>query len=267
MWARSHSHLPLHPRLQWAVGHTSLFYWALGILPFKDGFYSSNNKQVGGQTVGPETNPDRETIMATLSTAMVGAMDGIFLLNKTRVMATCRADGIVLKPDRPVSVSDACFVAGASMDPAVCYTYTTYSNVTGLGRVNYLFENDGTKAVTPASVHLPSAGDNAIFNFYTKEIAAFASSNMVTPGYENHIYAVVTPVVNGWAFVGEADKYVTAASIRFTSVAAQGSGLVAQVVGVPKDNVTVCAASTADWKLVCKMTQFHTASTQAVSFP
>ena len=36
-------------REQWALGGTSLFYWAIGILPFKDGYYSSTNKQVGGQ--------------------------------------------------------------------------------------------------------------------------------------------------------------------------------------------------------------------------
>merc|ERR1719272_1328163 len=96
-----------HASNQWAVGNTALFYWALNILPFKDGFYSSTNKQVGGQTVGPETNPDREALMATLSCAMVGPMDGIYLLNKTRIMATCRKDGIVLKPDRPITATDS----------------------------------------------------------------------------------------------------------------------------------------------------------------
>ena len=35
-----------HAKDQWAVGGTSLFYWAIGVLPFKDGFYSSTNKQV-----------------------------------------------------------------------------------------------------------------------------------------------------------------------------------------------------------------------------
>ena len=30
----------------------------------QDGFYSSTNKQIGGQSVGPEMNPDREAIMA-----------------------------------------------------------------------------------------------------------------------------------------------------------------------------------------------------------
>merc|ERR1719231_332268 len=100
-----------HSPNQWAVGGTSLFYWAIGVLPFKDGFYSSTNRQVGGQTVGPERTPDREALMATLSCAMVGPMDGIDLLNASRVMATCRGDGKVLKPDRPLTVTDACFRA------------------------------------------------------------------------------------------------------------------------------------------------------------
>ena len=68
---------------------------------------------MGGQTVGPETNPDRETLMATLSCAMVGPMDGIFLLNKTRIMQTCMADGTVLKPDAPVHTSDWCFLTSS----------------------------------------------------------------------------------------------------------------------------------------------------------
>ena len=68
------------------------------------------------QTVGPEKNPDREALMATLSCAMVGPMDGINLLNKTRVMASARADGYILKPDRPLMSTDACF-KGATPDP------------------------------------------------------------------------------------------------------------------------------------------------------
>merc|ERR1712241_1538774 len=84
---------------QWAIGAVSMFYWAIGILPFKDGFYSSTNKQTGGASEGPELNADREALMATLSCAMVGPMDGIELLNASRVMATCRGDGVVLKPD------------------------------------------------------------------------------------------------------------------------------------------------------------------------
>jgi hypothetical protein len=38
-------------------------------------------------------------------------MDGINLLNASRVMTTCRKDGRVLKPDRPVSTMDTCFLS------------------------------------------------------------------------------------------------------------------------------------------------------------
>ena len=95
------------------AGFDSLTEWAIGILPFKDGFFSSTHRQVGGQTVGPERNPDREALMATLSCAMVGPMDGIHLLNKSRTMTACRADGYILKPDRPVTTTDACFRTAA----------------------------------------------------------------------------------------------------------------------------------------------------------
>jgi hypothetical protein len=54
-----------HSTDQWSVGNTALFYWPIGVLPFKDGFYSSNLPQVGGQTVGPELSPDREIIMVS----------------------------------------------------------------------------------------------------------------------------------------------------------------------------------------------------------
>jgi hypothetical protein len=177
-----------HSMNQWAVGHTSLFYWAIGVLPFKDGFYSSNNKQVGGQTVGPETNPDRECLMATLSTAMVGPMDGIFLLNKSRIMQTCRGDGMVLKPDVPVSVSDECFRSTVA-DVAHCYVYTTYSDVKGLGRVAYLFLNEASHPISNADAHVPSASGYAFYNFYTGEIqdATKVVGSTAPAGYENHV--------------------------------------------------------------------------------
>lgn len=76
----------------------------------------------------------------------------------------------------------------------------------------------------------------AFFNFYTGEIqdATKAVGSAATAGYENHVYAVFTPVVGGWAFVGEKDKYVTVSSVRFPSVTAQGaSGLTAQVCSIP----------------------------------
>lgn len=243
------------------------------MLPFKDGFYSSTNKQVGGQTVGPETNPDRETIMATLSTAMVGPMDGIYLLNKSRVMATCRADGTVLKPDRPVSVSDACFAPDVS-DPASCYTYTTHSALTtdsGKFEVTYVYLDDPKTPITSATIGLSKGAGPAlvVYNFYTQQHASFnkMADNVIEPGYEGHVYAIVSPEVNGWHFIGEPSKYVTASAIRFPHVAAgTGSGIKVTVVGAANETVEVCALQATAQALTCQKLQFSSAGTQYASF-
>jgi len=251
-----------HAKDQWAVGGTSLFYWAIGVLPFKDGFYSSTSKQVGGQTVGPELNPDREALMATLSCAMVGPMDGIYLLNKTRIMTSCRDDGVVLKPDRPVSTSDWCFTQA---DPT-CKVYHTYSDVSSQAtdafdaRVHYHFNND-IKPMMADMVYLSeqvaAKVPYVVYNWYTREVSKLQQSNQITAGYEGHIYAVVSPVHhNGWAFVGEVDKYVTASSMRVNAVTASEFTITANVTGVAGEVIQLCAVKSATMQLVCHSVRF-----------
>ena len=107
---------------QWAVGGTALFYWALGMLRSKDGF-SSTHPQVGGQTVGPETDPDREALMATLSGAMVGPMDGIGLLNVSR---TCQLPQGRRDPQaRPSRSPRRLVLQGQGRRPG-CFVYHTF---------------------------------------------------------------------------------------------------------------------------------------------
>jgi len=249
-----------HAKDQWAVGGTSLFYWAIGIIPFKDGFYSSTHKQTGGQTVGPETSPDREALMATLSCAMVGPMDGLGLLNSSRVMSSCRKDGTILKPDRPISTTDACFRLG---QPA-CHIYHTFSEIQGLGRAHYFFSSDNV-AMTADMVYLKSSDAYVVYNWYTGELSRLGESNKLSPGYEGHIYAIVTPVQQGWVVLGEVDKYVPLAKIRFTSIDASNVVLTLQVAGVAGEVVRLCAAELFDLKVRCTSIAFSASGTQKVS--
>lgn len=261
-----------HASNQWAVGGTALFYWAIGILPFKDGFYSSTNKQVGGQTVGPEPQPDREALMATLSCAMVGPMDGIHLLNKTRTMSACRADGYILKPDRPVTTTDACFRA-ATADPT-CHTYHTYSDVktsAGHQRVHYHF-NSPAAPMTAEMVYLQGTEEYVVYNWYSGALAKLAPTVTLEPGYEGNAYAVVSPIESGWAFIGEVDKYVPASTLRFPGLAfgvdaAGTAALTVSVSGIAGETVKVCAAEAAGLKLVCQSIKFAADGTKTASFP
>lgn len=246
-----------HGKVQWAIGQTAMFYRALNILPFKDGFYSSNVKQPGGETEGPEHNPDREALIATLSTAMVAPMDGIYLLNKSRVMTTCRADGQVLKPDRPLTPPDACFLRG---EPS-CFVYSTHSDVKGLGRVHYYYNDDGSAPLLAEEVglaHEAGKGDFLVYNWYTGETSLLQASNQLMPGYENHTYGIVTPVVKGWALLGEVDKYVTTSTLRFIQTDVQESKLTVTVEGVLNETVRLCAATAPSLEVQCQQVSFDT---------
>ena len=82
---------------------------------------------------------------------MVGAMDGIGLLNKTRVMTTCTSDGTVLKPDVPVHTSDYCFYQ-QTKDPGTCFIYHTWSEVKGVGKLHYHYNDNAGIDFTPTMV-------------------------------------------------------------------------------------------------------------------
>lgn len=245
----------IHDR-NYKIGGTSMLIWAVGAIPFKDGFYSSNVPQVGGQAVGPELTPNRETLLATLSCAMVGPMDGINLLNKSRVMSTCRADGTILKPDRPLTPFESCFYKDAV--PEECVRYLTYSDLSGFGRISYVFmDSPGTlswfeliPAVSPSHV---------VFNWYSGERQLLETSVHIEAGYEGHSYAIVSPIVDGWAFFGEVGKIVTASRLRFASVKASNSKLLIHTNGIQGEAVKVCALRVQGNRMLCQVLSFkHT---------
>ena len=86
---------------------TSLLSDALGIAPYKDTFWSTSEQPGSSYKPTPmEPLPEREIVLATLSTGPVGPSDGINFTNVERIMKCCRQDGLILKPDRPISMLD-----------------------------------------------------------------------------------------------------------------------------------------------------------------
>jgi hypothetical protein len=92
----------------WPIGISSMFADAIGIAPFKDVFWSTSIEP--GHSYGPQTKedfPDREVLIATLSMGPVGPGDAINYANVERIMKCCRKDGLILKPDRPLTMINA----------------------------------------------------------------------------------------------------------------------------------------------------------------
>jgi hypothetical protein len=116
-------------RIQWNIGTTSIFADAIGIAPFKDVLWTTDVQP--GSPYGAsatERVPDRAILIATLSTGPVAVGDGINFTNIQRVMRCCRADGLILKPDRPLTTINEVIADWAVNDgilPGELYSTTT----------------------------------------------------------------------------------------------------------------------------------------------
>jgi hypothetical protein len=115
---------------QWAMGISSIFADAIGLAPFKDVFWSTSVQPSAPYKGSPhEVLPDREILIATLSTGPVAPGDAINYTNVQRIMKCCRQDGLILKPDRPLTtinslISDWAFHDGVAQGELYS-TYTT----------------------------------------------------------------------------------------------------------------------------------------------
>lgn len=129
VWGPSNTGAPIElPTVQWAIGPDAAFHWnGLGLLPYKDTFISNvTSTQKGGlaswvpsklKGTFPsfagyhETGAATHALMALLSMAHVTFSDAVGETNSTLVKQLIRADGMLLKADRPATAIDAQFQA------------------------------------------------------------------------------------------------------------------------------------------------------------
>jgi hypothetical protein len=101
----------------WDIGLSSLFLWAVHIAPSTDTFWTSDNGDVATTMGGcderggcPEDHNDfgceLHTILAVMSTGPVGFSDALNQTNAHRILRTCRADGMLLQPNKPLTTLD-----------------------------------------------------------------------------------------------------------------------------------------------------------------
>eukprot|EP01047_Picozoa_sp_COSAG01_P027782 COSAG01_NODE_1845_length_9070_cov_16.651806_1_plen_809_part_00 len=103
---------------QWSsTGLTSMLYWSIGLLPFKDDFWSTTFEPANHWGAAAlEVDPELQTLVSALLAGPVGPADAIGSLNRSRVMRSCRADGVLLKPHAPAMNLDSTFAQAISGD-------------------------------------------------------------------------------------------------------------------------------------------------------
>ncbi len=87
---------------------------ALQLWPFKDVFFSASETpgEEDGKSIDGDPHAELEAALAALSGGPVGIGDRIGRTEPEVVRRTCRADGVLLKPDRPLAALDTCLLGG-----------------------------------------------------------------------------------------------------------------------------------------------------------
>ncbi|KAK6196065.1 hypothetical protein SNE40_001360 [Patella caerulea] len=92
---------------QWKIGITSILVNALGLAPSKDTFWTMEQES-GNKYNSTEKRPQLQNLMATLSNGPVGFGDSVKFNNESfAARHCCREDGVVLRPGRPLTTTDA----------------------------------------------------------------------------------------------------------------------------------------------------------------
>jgi hypothetical protein len=233
------------PEVLWAwFLHNNAMARALGLWPYKDVFHSAP---------GPETR-EVEALLAALSGGPVGIGDRIGEADPALIRRTCRADGVLVRPDVPVAATDAAaFDAPVwTGETIVASTHTQHE----AGRWSYIVcGNVGmNKEPCSARVELAALGDDgpdtaevALFEWRTGRVEVMASTGKYDVALEpaGWDFRVAAPVLPGRvAIIGDPALYACAGDTRIAAVVEREGEIAVTVLGAG-ERITIAGWSAA----------------------
>jgi hypothetical protein len=216
---------------------TAMLCWACGLFPWKDPFFSTCDPEPGSVSIFQRipAHYERwsvlELLLQVLSAGPVGNGDQVDKLNAPLLLQSCREDGLLIKPDRPLFPIDLMFLPHSK--PYVMMTYSAF----GPFRWYYLLQVlVWDKKVTEYFVTLNDLGIKGKFiayDYFEKKIFPVDETTPIGKGRKmclnEHNYTIIAPIMdNGMAFIGLRDKIATMSGIVFEKVELQGQGLFIQ---------------------------------------
>lgn len=179
---------------------------ALGIWPWTDVFKSSETANL---------------LLATLSGGMVGVGDAIGKIDGQSLLRAVRRDGVIVKPDRPLTPVDQSYIAQARdrSSPVIAAASTDHGGLV----TSYVFAFGARSAsVSPAS--LGHEGPVYAYDYFRRSGIYLTPDQSIRMTILDRIaYWIVAPVsASGIGFLGDAGKFVSNGRQRVASVADTG---------------------------------------------
>jgi len=219
------------PQVLWAwFLQTNVMARALGLWPYKDVFHSAPSS----------ATREVEALLAALSAGPVGIGDRIGHADVALIRRTCRADGVLVRPDVPVAAIDrAAFVAPVwSGEPLVASTHTQHS----AGRWGYVVvcnvgadeqPHQARVTLTDIGDDLPETDDIAVFDWRSGAFNVLSADGtyevtLEPAGWDYRVLAPIFP--GGIAVIGDPALYACAGDARIADVVVRDAGELAVTV-------------------------------------
>ena len=200
--------------------YTSRLASSLGIWPWTDVYNSTEINNL---------------LLGTLSAGPVGTGDAIGRENKANLLMAMRADGVIIKPDRPLLPVDGAYLAEAEMKdiPLVATTYTIHDRVKTIYGVAVKSSGTGADAFSVKPEYLGSAGPAYCYNYFAgkgQRLDKGAALSIPLEG-KDLAYFVLAPIgASGIAFLGDADKFIGTGRERISTIRDDGAKLTVDLV-------------------------------------
>eukprot|EP00040_Diaphanoeca_grandis_P033743 m.207342 g.207342 ORF g.207342 m.207342 type:complete len:853 (+) comp32982_c0_seq1:157-2715(+) len=243
--------------LNWDIGVSSIFCWALSVIPAKDGYWTTPS-QPGHPYKDNRTEPygALHSAVATLSRGPVSPADKIGLFNRSMIMRSCMDDGTLLQPDMPAQALDSQLLNMAFGDTGpnggIWNTHTTigpldYHHVlVPLLRSPYSLSLKEIVKDCEGCAGLQSNMQTVVIENAngrtTKAMVLNDENDVMVPVCDQgtfKLYHTVPVTLNGWGFAGELDKWVPVSSARVRSINIVGDSIEAELSGTAGEKIQI----------------------------
>ncbi|CAF1021377.1 unnamed protein product [Adineta steineri] len=253
---------------QWNIGRASMITWALGVIPFKDTFWTTSIQPESRYGNFTEPNVLLNGLVALMSLGGVAISDKIGNTNSTVVNRLCRTDGILFRPERPATAMDSTFLGDNGPKGEMWHTYA--SDVQKMFFVEYVMITNLTQSYAFTWNELVNTEENeyepnriisdiyVVFDlnspneYYwltssntSKIIMPACAQDLVTFYSPFHLYVFV-PFSNqsNWILFGELNKQLPITQQRFAWIQSTTNSQQISVIGVYGEEVSVTVGYT-----------------------
>jgi len=213
---------------------------ALGLMPFKDVFRT--DPEVAGDHGEPEA------LLSALSTGPVGLGDRVGRMDPALALATCRADGILIKPDVPIAATGTSMLANTGFRNELLVAESYTDQPAGRWAWVLAMHPNPDETLLEREVSFADLGESSpledviVWNWRARTAARLDAHATwpVSLGLEEWTYLVLAPVLDGdIAVIGDVSKFVPAGDARLevattdgaVRVVAKGAGETVTVTG------------------------------------